>query len=87
VDWAIVRKSSARAIHLEGYLAEVIRRRDGDLHLHLRNAPQPQCFPSGPRGRQIVTEVTPAFQPPHTGWSAEVLLDLCERQVPLRLSG
>ena len=86
-DWALVRKSSERAIGLEGYLAEVIRRQDGDLHLHLRNAPQPQCFPSGPRGRQIVTEVTPAFQPPHTGWSAEVLLALCERQVPVRLSG
>jgi hypothetical protein len=44
-------------------------------------------FPSWAARGQVVTEVPPAFQPPHTGWSAEVLLDLCERQVLVRLSG
>jgi hypothetical protein len=86
-DWATVRAFSARAISLEGYLAEVMRQRDGDVHLHLRHMPAPQCFPPGPRGEQIVTEVTPAFQPPQTGWSDDALLALCQRQVRVRLSG
>jgi len=46
-----------------------------------------QCGPAGPRGGQIVTEVTPHFQPPKTKWSYEVLVDLCRRQVRVRISG
>jgi hypothetical protein len=38
---AIVRKASGRAMSLEGYLPEAIHKRDDDLDLHLRNAPQP----------------------------------------------
>ena len=86
-EWATVRTSTTRAIRLEGYVAEVIRKGDGDVHLHLRPEPSSQCFPPGPRGAQIVTEVTPPFQPPHTGWSDEALLALCTHQVRVRLSG
>ena len=47
----------------------------------------PQCNPPGPRGGQIVTEVTPPFQPPKTGWSYEALDGLCQRQARVRISG
>jgi hypothetical protein len=96
-DWAIVRREAQRAVSLEGYIAEVRQVHDGptygewpwegDLHLHLRDRPQSQCFPPGPRGNQIVTEVTPYFQPPRTGWSEATLRDLCNRQVRVRISG
>ena len=96
-DWEAVRGHTARAVSLEGYVGEVRRVRDGwnygplpwkgDVHVHLRDQPQPRCFPDGPRGGQIVTEVTPHFQPPKTGWSDEALWDLCQRQVRVRLSG
>jgi len=59
----------------------------GDLHVHLRAARQPQCGVGGLRNQQIVTEVTPHFQPPTTGWSYEALLDLCQRQARVRISG
>jgi hypothetical protein len=96
-DWAIVRRESQRAVSLEGYIAEVRQVHDGpmygewpwegDLHLHLRDRPQSQCFPPGPRHDQIVTEVTPHFQPPRTDWSEAALRGLCNRQVRVRISG
>ena len=96
-DWEAVRAHTARAVSMEGYIAEVRRVRDGwnygplpwkgDVHLHLRDRRQPQCFPDGPRGGQLVTEVTPHFQPPKNGWSDEALWDLCQHQVRVRLSG
>ena len=96
-DWTIVRQESLRAVRLEGYIAEVRQIFDGpmygewpwegDFHVHLRERPQPQCFPPGPRHDQIVTEVTPHFQPPRTGWSEAVLRGLCNRQVRVRISG
>jgi len=86
-DWATVQGYTARAISLEGYIAEAYRWRDGDVHVHLRAAPSAYCFPGGARQAQIVTEVTPAFQPPRTRWSAAVLRELCEQQVRVRLSG
>ncbi len=96
-DWQVVRTSTQQAVSLEGYIAEVIHARDGvtygrppdegDFHVHLREAREPQCAPESPRDRQTVTEVTPPFQPPRTGWSHEALLDLCRRQVRVRISG
>jgi hypothetical protein len=96
-DWELVRAHTGRAVSLEGYIAEVRRAPDGwnygrpfwegDIHLHLREAPQCQCFPDGPRGGQIVTEVTPHFQNSTTGWDFETLWNLCQRQVRVRLSG
>ena len=96
-DWEMVRRYSQRGVSLEGYLAEVVQWYDGltygrlpwqgDVHLHLRERPQPGCFPEGPRSGQLVAEVTPYFQPPETGWSYAVLLELCQRQARVRLSG
>jgi len=96
-EWGLVRAQSERAVNIEGHIAEVRQVYDGpmygkgpwagDLHVHLREQPQSQCFPPGPRGNQIVTEVTPHFQPPKTGWSEKTLRDLCDRQVRVRLSG
>ncbi len=96
-DWQVVRTYTQRAVSLEGYIAEVIHARDGatygrppdegDFHIHLREAREPQCAPESPRDRQIVTEVTPHFQPPKTGWSHEALVNLCRRQVRVRISG
>jgi hypothetical protein len=96
-DWTIVRAQTRRSVSLKGYIGEVIQAVDGatygrppeqgDLHVHLREARQLQCGVRGSRNRQIVTEVTPHFQPPTTGWSYEALLDLCQRQVRVRISG
>jgi hypothetical protein len=54
-DWDTVRVQTQRGVSLEGYIAEVIRagdgatygrpREQGDLHVHLREARQPQCAP------------------------------------------
>lgn len=96
-EWGLVRAHSGRAVSLEGYLAEVRQVHDGlnygrwpwdgDLHLHLREQPQPHCFPGGARGAQVVTEVTPPFQPPRNGWSLDALRALCEGQGRIRVSG
>jgi hypothetical protein len=85
--WETVQAYAAQGVSLEGYIAETLRMPDGDLHLHLRSSPSPQCFPKGHREAQIVTEVTPHFQPPTTGWSGAVLRDLCDRQRRVRLAG
>ena len=96
-DLEIVRIQTQRGVSLEGYIAEVFRATDGatygrppeqgDLHVHLRAVQQAQCGFAGSRNQQIVTEVTPHFQPPTTGWSYEALLDLCQRQARVRISG
>lgn len=88
---------SRRAVSLEGYIAQALPVPDGrtyrrpalngDIHLHLRGAPEPHCFPARGHGEQIVAEVTPHFQPPATGWSLAVMLELCERQALVRISG
>jgi len=86
-DWTTVRESTQRGVSLEGYIAELVPSKDGDLHVHLRETKQPRCFPDGSRRDQLVAEVTRAFQPPKTGWSYDALLDLCERQARVRFSG
>ena len=96
-EWDLARLYTGQAVSLEGYIAEVRRVKDGwnygrpmeegDIHVHLREQPQPHCFPGSGRGEQLVTEVTPHFQPPVTGWSEEALLRLCEQQARVRVSG
>lgn len=92
-----MRQQTQRTVSLEEYIAEVIQARDGatygqppdqgDLHVHLCDVRPSQCAPAGPRARQIVTEGTPHFQPPKTKWPYEALVDLCRRQVRVRISG
>jgi hypothetical protein len=60
---------------------------DGDVHVHLQSMPCPQGCPKDHHAAQIVTEITPAFQPPTTGWSSAVLRDRCEHQRRVRLAG
>lgn len=96
-DWDRVKALEARGVSIEGYIGEVIQAFDGlvygrsspegDLHVHIRARPSAGCFSDEDRGKQIVTEVTPHFQPPRTGWSGDVLRDLCRRQVRVRISG
>jgi len=96
-DWETVRTQTQRGASMEGYIAEVIQASDGvtygrppeqdDLHIHLRAAQQRECGVSGRRNQQIVTDVTQHFQPPKTDWSYEALIDLCQRQVRVRISG
>jgi hypothetical protein len=86
-DWDTVQAYSARRISPEGYIAEILRMPDGDLHVHLRSTPSRQYIPKGHHEAQIVTEATPAFQPPTTRWSSAVLRDLCDRQRRVRLAG
>ena len=96
-DWETVRTHTQRSVSLEGYIAELMRAADGatygrpaeqgDFHVHLREAKAPRCWPAGPQNQQIVTEITPHFQPPRAGWSYETLRDLCQRQVRVRISG
>ncbi len=86
-DWTTVRAYNQRGVSLEGYIAEVPPSTGGTIHLHLRDARQPRCFPGGPRQTQLVANVTPAFQPPKTGWSHDALFDLCRNQTRVRLSG
>lgn len=92
-----VAATERRAVALEGYISEVIQARDGrtygrppkqgDLHVHLLPSPPPGCFSGRDRDRQIVTEVTPHFQPPRTGWSRDALVALCLRSARVRASG
>lgn len=96
-EWSTVREYTQRAVSLEGYIAELrrstgdemglLRWREGDIHVHLRETPQPRCSLDGNRREQVVASVTQAFQPPKTGWSYTALLDLCERQARVRVSG
>ncbi len=93
-EWATVREYSQRAVSLEGYIIELRRSTGdelrwgvGDIHVHLRETPQPRCSPDGNRKEQVVAAVTRAFQPPKTGWSYDALSDLCERQARVRISG
>jgi len=95
--WEKVRTQTQRSVSLEGYIAEVMRAADGatygrprehgDFHVHLPEAKVARCWPDGPQNQQIVTEITPHFQSPRTGWSYETLRDLCQRQVRVRISG
>jgi len=96
-DWTTVREYTQRAVTLEGYIAELRRSpndvfallpwSEGDIHVHLRETPQPRCSLDGNRKEQVVAAVTKAFQPPKTGWSYDALLGLCERQARARISG
>lgn len=96
-DWDRVKALEARGVSVEGYIGEVIQAFDGltygkptlegDLHVHIRARRSVGCFADEDRGKQIVTEVTPHFQPPRTEWSGDVLRELCRRQVRVRISG
>jgi hypothetical protein len=90
-----VEEVERTAVALTGYIVRVIpvpihlagrRATDWEFYLHLRVGPARRCeYQDDPRN--LVTVVTPAFQPPHTGWDLEALYDLCREQTRVRLSG
>ncbi len=57
-----------------------------EFYLHLRVAAPPTCeHYDDPRN--VVAVVTPAFQPPRTGWDFDVLAELCRAHTRVRVSG
>lgn len=94
-DLAAVEEVERNAVALTGYIVRVIpvpihlagrRATDWEFHLHLRVGPARRCEYQDD-ARNLVTVVTPSFQPPRTGWDLEALYDLCREQARVRLSG
>ena len=94
-DLAAVHEVERHAVALTGDLVRVMpvpahmghrRSTEWEVHLHLRVAPPQRCeFQNDPRN--VVAVVTPAFQPPYTGWDVDALADLCQTHTRVRLSG
>ncbi len=94
-DLAAVEEVEQYAVALAGYIVRVIpvptqlggrRATEREFHLHLRVGPPQHCeYQDDPRN--LVTVVTPPFQPPHTGWDFDVLRVLCEKRTRVRMSG
>jgi len=84
-----------QAVSINGYIARVLpvptklaghRTTDYNFQLHLRPASTGRCLIED-SPRDVVTVVSPAFQPPRTGWELDQLRLLCERQDRVRISG
>jgi hypothetical protein len=94
-ELAAIDEMERQAVTLAGYIVRVIpvptevargQATEWEFHLHLRVGPAQRCeYQDDPRN--LVTVVTPAFQPPRTGWDFDVLRELCEKQIRVRLSG
>lgn len=94
-DLVAVEEVERNAVALTGYIVRVIpvpihlagrRATDWEFYLHLRVGPAQRCEYQDD-GRNLVTVMTPSFQPPHTGWDLEALYDLCREQTRVRVSG
>ncbi len=94
-DLVAVDEMERQAVSLTGYIARVLpvpiklaghRATDYNFQLHLRPASTGRCLIED-SPRDIVTVVSPAFQPPRTGWELDQLRLLCERQDRVRISG
>jgi hypothetical protein len=94
-DLAAVNEVEGNAVALTGYIVRVIpvpnrlagwRVTDWEFYLHLRIGPARRCEYQDD-ARNLVTALTPSFQPPHTGWDLEALYDLCREQTRVRVSG
>ena len=94
-DLAALADVEERAVAVTGYVARLVpvpARLPGrgatlwEFYLHLRVTPPPTCeHYDDPRN--VVAVVTPAFQPPRTGWDFDVLADLCRAHTRIRVSG
>lgn len=94
-DLVAVDEMERQAVSLTGYIARVLpvptklaghRATEYNFQLHLRPAPTGRCLIEDSPW-DIVTVVSPAFQPPRTGWDLDQLRLLCERQDKVRISG
>ena len=94
-DVAALAEVEESAVAVTGYVTRVLpvpARVPGrgatpwEIVLHLRAAPPPTCeYYDDPRN--VVAVVTPAFQPPQTGWDVDVLADVCRAYARVRVSG
>ena len=94
-DLAAIDDVEQHGVALAGYIVRVIpvptrvarwQATEWEFHLHLRVGPSQRCEYQND-ARNLVTVVTPPFQPPHTGWDYEVLRELCEKHTRVRISG
>jgi hypothetical protein len=94
-DLVAVDEMERQAVSLTGYVSRILPvptrlaghgSREYNFHLHLRPASEGRCLIED-SPRDIVAAVTPAFQPPRTGWELDQLRLLCERQDRVRISG
>ena len=94
-DLVAVDEMERQAVSINGYIARVLpvptklaghRTTDYNFQLHLRPASTGRCLIED-SPRDVVTVVSPAFQPPRTGWELDQLRLLCERQDRVRISG
>ncbi|HSB68569.1 MAG TPA: hypothetical protein VLT62_04435 [Candidatus Methylomirabilis sp.] len=94
-ELAAIDEVEGHAVAMAGYVVRVIpvpsqvagrRATEWEFHAHLRVGPPQHCeYQDDPRN--LVTVVTPPFQPPHTGWDYDVLRELCEKHTRVRFSG
>ena len=94
-DLVAVDEVERQAVSLTGYIVRVLpvptklaghRPTNYDFQLHLRPASGGRCLIED-NPRDVITVVSPPFQPPRTGWDLDRLRLLCERQDKVRLSG
>lgn len=94
-DLVAVDEMERQAVTLTGYVVRVLpvptrlaghRTTEYNFQLHLRPGSPGRCvIEDSPR--DIITVVSPPFQPPRTGWELDQLRLLCERQDRVRISG
>jgi hypothetical protein len=94
-DLAALADAEEHGVAVTGYVARLVpvpARLPGrgatplEFYLHLRVTPPPTCeHYDDPRN--VVAVVTPAFQPPRTGWDFDVLAELCHAHTRVRVSG
>jgi hypothetical protein len=94
-DLVAVDEMERQAVSLAGYVVRVLpvptrlaghRTTEYNFQLHLQPSSAGRCLIED-SPRDIVTVVSPAFQPPRTGWELDQLRLLCERQDKVRISG
>ena len=94
-DLVAIDEMERQAVSLTGYVVRVLpvptrlaghRPTEYNFQVHLRPASVGRCLIED-SPRDIVTVVTPAFQPPRTTWELDQLRLLCERQDKVRISG
>ncbi len=94
-DLVAIDEMERQAVSLTGYVVRVLpvptklaghRPTEYNFQVHLRPASVGRCLIED-SPRDIVTVVTPAFQPPRTTWELDQLRLLCERHDKVRVSG
>jgi hypothetical protein len=85
-DLARISELEARGVVVDGFVARVIPKEDGDYHIQITQAPRGQCLDHDTRD-QLITELTPGIRPRHPGYTLAGLRALCGTQTQIRVSG